>query len=237
MPEIVSVGPLRLDGSLLAVLISIVAGLLALAIWIKMRPEKRTGPWVDVFMTAAVIALLGWKLGIVLSDPAIVWQRPAALLIMRGGMMELLIGLAAAAIYLMAGQLRGRIRLWELLAALPFALLPGLVVWSVLHDFPYYIVYAFVWAAVYIWLLWTSAADAVSGRELGRSGLLGLGIGGLAASLFAPITPGGWLQLTLGLTALQWGLIIISAAGALIRPEADAAATSSGYKTDDPSPE
>jgi len=216
MPDIVSIGPLRVDGSLLAVMLSVAAGLLALSLWIRRSSEARNGPWVDVLLTMTLIAIIGWKLGFIVSDPAIVWERPSALLIMRGGTTELLIGLGAGLIYLLQLLLRKKLSLLRFMAVLPFALLPGMIVWSILSEFPYGWPYALVWILVYIWLWrWSAGGDSDSSEYAFSLSLRGIGLGGLAASLFASYPPGYLPELTLGLTNGQWLWILIAVVGVL----------------------
>jgi len=219
MPDIVSIGPLRVDGNLLAVMLAVAAGLLALSLWIRRSSEARKGPWVDVLLTMALIAIIGWKLGFVISDPSIVWERPSALLIMRGGKTELLIGLGAALIYLLQLLLRRKLVLLQFMAMLPFALLPGIIVWSILSQFPYGWPYALAWILVYTWLWRWSEGDesdeADSGEYAFSLFLQGIGFGGLAASLFASYPLGYLPELTLGLTNGQWLWILMAVVGVL----------------------
>ncbi|UVI28844.1 hypothetical protein [Paenibacillus spongiae] len=216
MPDIVSIGPFRADGTLLTVLISLAVGMAALAIWIRLDPASRQGPWIDILMTASIITLLGWKLGFLLRDPSLLWTRPSAILIMRGNAADVIIGLAGAVIYLIAMHLRKRMSWKGFLNMLPFALLPGWITWSALNEFPYQLIYAIVYAAVFVWLIMQKASEVPDDGSTISSALLGIGIGGLIASLFAPYPPGYVPGLTLGLTVSQWLLIGTGILGAVI---------------------
>lgn len=216
MPEIVSIGPFRADGTLLTAIISLVVGLTALSLWIRQKPEVRQGPWIDLLITASVITLLGWKVGFLLRDPSLLWTRPSALLIMRGNMGDLILGLAAAVIYLMVMHWRKHIAWTEFLNILPFALLPGWVTWNALSGFPYRLIYAVVFAVVYVWILRQQSSNLPEKGGAMSSALLGIAIGGLAASLFASYPPGYVPVLTGGLTSAQWLLIGTGILGTVI---------------------
>ncbi|MCQ6559543.1 hypothetical protein [Paenibacillus mendelii] len=216
MPEIVSIGPFRADGTLLTAILSLVVGLAALSLWIRQKPEVRQGPWIDLLITASVITLIGWKVGFLLRDPSLLWTRPSAILIMRGNTGDVILGLTAAVIYLLVIHWRKRIAWMEFLNILPFALLPGWITWNALSEFPYRLIYAIVFAVVYVWIIRQQTSNVPEQGDAISSALLGIAIGGLAASLFAPYPPGYLPDLTWGLTSAQWLLIGLGVLGAVI---------------------
>lgn len=217
MPELVSVGSLRLDGGLLAAFLSVIAGLTALGIWIKRSRETREGPWLDLLTNGSIIAIAGWKLGFLLHDPSMLWERPGSILIVRGSFSDLLVGIIAAALYLAWALRRKRLSLLKFFDALPYAILPGLIVWNAITAFPYRIVYMLLFTVLYIVLLRSQEAGSPGTGDAMRMFLTGIGFGGLTVSLFANYPQGTWPDMMLGLTLLQWCLIGLAVLGALWR--------------------
>jgi len=217
MPELVAIGGARLDGVLLTYILSAAAGIAALWVWLKRKPDPADRVWLDLLINAALIALLVWKLAYILKDPQAVVHSPASIILVRGSSTDALLGLFAALIYLLLAVRLRKLPWLRLLDAAPLAVLPGCALWNGLTDFPYRLVYAILFLIVYGYLLRAPAAPG-SG-ESGRTAMLGAGIGGLTVSLFAPYPPGAFPELTGGLSALQWGFILLAAAGALLRSQ------------------
>ncbi|RXZ80564.1 hypothetical protein EBB07_18630 [Paenibacillaceae bacterium] len=230
MPEIVSLGPLNADGLLLTVLIAAVAGMGALSLWIRTQPLLKGVPWLDMFGTALFIWGICWKLGFLVWNPALLWERPLSLLVVRSGFWETLAGGAAACIYLLIAARRRQIKLNQLLGVLPYALVPALIVWCSLTSFPYYLPYALIAAGFYIYMIKDARGSASGGGPDLTTYLLGFGFGGLLASLFAASPPGAVLHLTAGLTGLQWLFIALIAAGIFVKPQR-AIQTETGSRT------
>ncbi|MBW7476836.1 hypothetical protein K0T92_19145 [Paenibacillus oenotherae] len=217
MPELISIGTFRLDGGLLAAFLSVIAGLTALGLWTKRSPDTRNGPWLDLLTNAAVITVIGWKIGFLLHDPALLWERPSSLIIVRGSLSDLLLGLLAAALYMTWTVKRKRISWLRLLDVIPYAALPGFIVWNAITAFPYRIVYMILVIFIYAALLRSQEAGTPGTGDAIRLVLLGAGFGGLVSSLFAAYPQGTWPQMTLGLTLLQWCLIGLAVIGSLWR--------------------
>ncbi|GGG24312.1 hypothetical protein [Paenibacillus abyssi] len=202
MPEMVTLGPLTLDGLLLSVLISAAAGLLALTAWMRTKHQLREGPWVDLLFNVIVITGVCWKLGFLIGDPSLLWERPLSLLMVRGSELDALIGLTLSVIYLAFALRKRKLPLQAFLGVLPFALLPSLFIWNLLSAFPYQVPYALLNAILYLYLVRSSNEEG-SAAVL-RLYLLGMGFGGLVVSLFAVYPPGELIRTTLGLTGMQW---------------------------------
>lgn len=219
MPELISVGSLRLDGGLLAAFLSVIAGLTALGIWINRSKSTRGGPWLDLMINASVITVVGWKLAFLLHDPAMLWERPSSILIVRGSFSDLLIGIIAASLYLVWALRRKRLSWLKFFDVLPFAILPGFIAWNAITAFPYRMVYMVLFVVLYIVLLRSQEAGVPGTGDAMRMFLIGIGFGGLTVSLFAVYPQGTWPELILGLTMLQWCFIGLAVLGALWRKQ------------------
>ncbi|WP_116191107.1 hypothetical protein [Paenibacillus taihuensis] len=224
MPEVIALGPLRLDAVLLAALIAGAAGFLAFKIRLRRlagseqseqsKQSKQAELWERLYVNTAIITLLCWKLLFLLRAPSMLWERPSSLVIVRGSGFDALIGLAAAIIYVAYVRYRTRIAGLLMLDMWPFAILPACLVWTLLTNVPYGLGYTVLYAILYVVLLRVDA-EAGSGR-FASIALLGSGIGGLLVSLFAPYPPGVVPSLTFGLTSLQWLFIGAGLVGSLL---------------------
>ncbi|SEP11155.1 hypothetical protein [Paenibacillus sp. OV219] len=212
MPEVIAVGPLRLDSVLLAALIAGAAGFIAIKL--KLTGTERSELWGQLYVNAAIITLLSWKLLFLLREPSMLWERPSSLVIVRGSGFDAMNGFAASIVYIAYVRYRRRIPSLVMLDTWPFALIPACLAWTLLTDLRYGIGYVVLYALVYAAMLRVDA-EAGSGR-LASIALLGSGLGGLLVSLFAPYAPGVVPELTLGLTRLQWLFVGCGLVGALL---------------------
>ncbi|WP_308638325.1 hypothetical protein [Paenibacillus silvisoli] len=213
MSEPIAVGPLRLDAMLLAALVSAAVGLAMLKLWLSRSPLKEERYWLDLALNAMIWTLIGWKLTFLVREPEVLWERPSALIIMRGSGSDTLVGILLAIGYLAYASRKRGIPFVKLLDVWPFALLPAFFAWTLLTDRWYGIPYALLLAAVYGILFRTGAAGRAGSGEAASLALFGAGIGGLAVSLFAPYPAGELPGLTFGLTTLQWLFILLSLVG------------------------
>ncbi|RAP75223.1 hypothetical protein [Paenibacillus montanisoli] len=213
MTEPIAIGPLRLDAMMLAAIGSAAAGLAILKLWLARSPFKEERYWFELAVNAMIWILIGWKLAFLLREPEVLWERPSALIIVRGSGSDTAVGMLLAIVYLGYATRKRRIKALKLLDVLPFALLPACIVWTLITDRWYGIPYAILLAAVYGVLFRTGAAGRAGSGETASLALLGTGIGGLVVSLFAPYPPGELPMLTFGLTTLQWLFILMSLLG------------------------
>lgn len=216
LPEVIAFGPLRLDAGLLAALIAGAAGFLALKMRLRGHAagSEQAELWGRLYVNAAIITLLCWKLLFLLREPSMLWERPSSIVIVRGSGFDAMIGLVAAAAYIAYVRSRMRIPGLVTLDVWPFAIIPACLVWTLLKSPLYGLGYAALYALLYVILLRVDA-EAGSGR-FAYIALLGSGIGGLLVSLFAPYPPGAVPDLTFGLTSLQWLFVVVGLLAALL---------------------
>lgn len=110
MPDVVQIGPLQLQGKLIALLLACVLGfwLMRRAVrqWNRVEPEVPTADQVavkgmdDLILNAVLIVFFTWRLGSLLTQPSLLWESPMKLLLTAGSNMEIVVGIVLAYIYL-----------------------------------------------------------------------------------------------------------------------------------------
>ncbi|SFT04142.1 hypothetical protein [Paenibacillus sp. BC26] len=217
MSEAIEIGPLRLDAMLLAGLLSAAVGLALFKLWIARSSLQGETNWLDIGLNAVICTIIGWKLAFLIRDPEILWERPSALLLVRGSGVDTAFGFVLACAYIGYAGRKRKIPLNKQLDVWPYAIVPGCFVWTLVTDIPYGIPYALLIACVYGVLFRTGASSRIGSGESASISLLGTGIGGLFVSLFAAYPPGTLPALTYGLTTLQWLFIALSFIGIFMR--------------------
>lgn len=138
MPEVVSIGPLQLQGKLVALLLACVLGF-----WLMRRVLRRWNGIVgvrgfakvseasdvhkepetarvpvrgldDVILNAVLIVFFTWRMGSLLTQPSLLWESPMKLLLTAGSKMEIVVGIVLAYIYL-SYQVRKHGMAWRVL--------------------------------------------------------------------------------------------------------------------------
>ncbi|BBH21896.1 hypothetical protein Back11_32410 [Paenibacillus baekrokdamisoli] len=217
MPELLTLGTLRLDGILLTAILSAAVGFIALSIWLKHVGDERKAWWVSLWPNGCLLTLLCWKLAFLFNEPSMLWERPSSLILMRGSAEDAALGIMVALIYMIIAVRKRGITVLSLLDILPFAVLPCCIGFGLLWQNPYLLPYAGLFAALYVVLLRSPGTrEAGSGRSA-QITLLGAGLGGLLISLFAPYSPGMLPELTVGLTTGQWSFVGLSVLGTLLQ--------------------
>ncbi|CAN7194376.1 hypothetical protein LJR153_000501 [Paenibacillus sp. LjRoot153] len=116
MPEVVSIGPLQLQGQLIALLLACVFGFWlmrrVLRQWNQAELEVPEGAEVpndarvavkgldDLILNGVLIVFFTWRLGGLLTQPSLLWESPMKLLLTAGSKMEIVVGIVLAYIYL-----------------------------------------------------------------------------------------------------------------------------------------
>ncbi|KRE68780.1 prolipoprotein diacylglyceryl transferase family protein [Paenibacillus sp. Soil750] len=110
MPEVVQIGPLQLQGQLVALLLACVLGF-----WLMRRVVRQwnrvelEGPDTDrravkgmddLILNSVLIVFFTWRLGSLLTQPSLLWESPMKLLLTAGSRMEIVVGIVLAYIYL-----------------------------------------------------------------------------------------------------------------------------------------
>ncbi|CAH1206479.1 hypothetical protein PAECIP111891_02933 [Paenibacillus allorhizoplanae] len=110
MPEVVQIGPLQLQGQLVALLLACVLGF-----WLMRRvvrqwnrvelevPDTDRGAVKgldDLILNSVLIVFFTWRLGSLLTQPSLLWESPMKLLLTAGSKMEIVVGIVLAYIYL-----------------------------------------------------------------------------------------------------------------------------------------
>lgn len=104
MPDVLQIGPFQLQGQLLALLLAS-----ALGLWLIRRVTQRllqitqiviAKPIEDLIFNSAIIVLLTWKLGVIVTQPSLLWNNPLKLLMVSGSGTEIALGVLIACIYM-----------------------------------------------------------------------------------------------------------------------------------------
>ncbi len=117
--ETVQIGPFYVNWSLLSGIIAAVAAYAAVALVIR-RTEWRSSSLMDLIFNTMVIGFLGWKLAPYVLQPAMIWRSPLKGLLMQGGLYAILIGAAAATLYLFIRGFRSQLPLRLIMDALGY---------------------------------------------------------------------------------------------------------------------
>ncbi|KRE92382.1 hypothetical protein ASG89_33295 [Paenibacillus sp. Soil766] len=112
MPEVVQIGPLQLQGQLVALLLACVLGFWlmrrVLRQWNRVESEVPEVPAAgvavkgmdDLILSGVLIVFFTWRLGSLLTQPSLLWESPMKLLLTAGSKMEIVAGIVLAYIYL-----------------------------------------------------------------------------------------------------------------------------------------
>ncbi|MEF3313680.1 prolipoprotein diacylglyceryl transferase [Paenibacillus sp. GYB004] len=226
----ISWGPFAIQTGLLAVIAAALTAIAAVHLMARAAGgsnDSHAKEAAELLQNAAFIALIVWKFGHVLFAPAVVWERPSALLLLSGGTREAFVAMLVAGVYLVV-RLRRRaipIRLFldlaafgAVLAVIVYAAIdwnygkPTSLPWGIsLSDpeFRYHpvSVYTMLAAAFVALLLWMRRGQAGTG-ELYRAGSIYMGLGLLAVSFGAVPKPAVLL-----LSSDQWWAIALAGIG------------------------
>lgn len=96
--NVIKLGPLLLNVELLSFIFSALAGYLVVKYRLRQVHDKESSS--DKYISAVVIGFVVWKLSLFLFDPASVIQYPMSLLYFSGGDKGLVLGIAAALVYI-----------------------------------------------------------------------------------------------------------------------------------------
>lgn len=230
MPELVSWGPFTIRTSLLAVIAAACAAIAAIRL--LSRGHGTAGKeTVELLQNAAFILLFVWKFGHVLFDPATIWSRPWALLVMNGGERELTLAVTAGILYIFV-EVRHKQVPWRLfLDLVSFGTVVAVIVyaaidwrygkmtalpWGVAVNDPQFryhplFLYTMLVAAVVAYVLWLRRFSVGSG-ELLHAAAAYMGAGLLIVSY------GDWPpeRTFLLLSPFQWRAFVLMAFGIIL---------------------
>ncbi|MDU0204975.1 prolipoprotein diacylglyceryl transferase family protein [Paenibacillus sp. MAH-36] len=136
MPDVFQLGPLQLQGKLVAVLLACAVGL-----WLIRRAARQlssreeatmTKPIDDIVFAGAIIVLIAWKLGVIVTQPSLLWTSPLKLLMVVGSSTEIMLGLLLAAVYMYVQIRKQRISLYVFLDILATGLTAAVFVYCAL---------------------------------------------------------------------------------------------------------
>ncbi|HEX7055588.1 MAG TPA: prolipoprotein diacylglyceryl transferase family protein [Bacilli bacterium] len=125
MPETVNLGPFLLQWKLLALFLSVLAGLAAINWRLKGNGHKRL--IIDCLTTGLMIVALLWKFGELLFDPLLLFRRPTEALYMAASTRGACIGAICAVSYALWKLKRAGVSPLVLLDALPVGILSGVM--------------------------------------------------------------------------------------------------------------
>lgn len=215
MPDVLQIGPFQLQGRLLALLLAC-----ALGLWLIRRVSQRllkdnqiviAKPIEDLVFNSAIIVLLTWKLGVIVTQPSLLWNNPLKLLMVSGSGTEVALGVLIACIYMYYQIHKNRTPLLLVLdviaigitvsiflfcALIPAYGLPTLVPWgigvegTVSRFHPYH---AYISLLLVPLLIWQHVIEPRK-KTLGQSVLLKYsllygGAVGMLASFFTAVKP------------------------------------------------
>lgn len=169
LPEVIEIGGLALNGMMLTALISAFAGYGALWLWKVRARGSRSGPWGDLAVGAAAIAIFVWKFGVLFRDPSILLEQPRLLFVVIGSGAEAYAGVTAAGLFWIWQARRMGVGMLRALDALAVSAAGGLLAWNLLSAPEYRWGYALVCAALLALLIGRRApeADRTAGRTEG----------------------------------------------------------------------
>ena len=170
MPDVIEIGGLALNGMLLTALIAAFAGYGGLRLWTARARSGRSGPWGDMMVGTAAVAIVIWKFGVLFREPSILWEEPRLLLVIRGSGGEAAAGLAAAGLIWFWLARRNGIGFLPALDALAVAASGGLFAWNLLSAFEYRWGYAAVCAALLALLIGRRAPEPARAEETEAGG-------------------------------------------------------------------
>lgn len=98
MPSAFQLGPMYVNGAVLAHIIAGVAALLVLRLWMRKRKEE-TGHAIDILSNALIGIVVCWKFGWALFKPSLLWEEPSNILLLSGSAREVWLGIAVALLY------------------------------------------------------------------------------------------------------------------------------------------
>ncbi|MFC5450736.1 prolipoprotein diacylglyceryl transferase family protein [Paenibacillus aestuarii] len=133
LSDVVQIGHLQLQGRLLALLLATLA-----AFWLTKRQVSLSGgetnppPIADILLNGFLIVVVCWKLGVLLTDPTILWTQPAKLLLVSGSAAELAIGIALAVLFIARQKRKHHIPLMRMLDALACGITAAAIVYCAL---------------------------------------------------------------------------------------------------------
>ncbi|GFZ96059.1 hypothetical protein GCM10008018_48110 [Paenibacillus marchantiophytorum] len=211
MPDVLQIGPLQLQGKLVAVLLAAILGLWMIGIFgrrsVRRTQDMQAKPISDIAFNAAVIMLLTWKLGILLTQPSMLWKSPLKILMVSGSSMEILLGLLFACVYTYIQLRKHAIRLYVFLDIFTLGLTASLFlvctllpVYGLPTDLPWGIgpegtisrfhpYHAYTALLLVPLLIWQHAREwrkhSIGQGNLLKYSLLYGGVAGMLASLFA----------------------------------------------------
>ncbi|MDQ0902498.1 prolipoprotein diacylglyceryl transferase family protein [Paenibacillus sp. V4I7] len=215
MPDVLQIGPFQLQGRLLALLLAC-----ALGLWLIRRVSQRllnhthtvtAKPIEDLIFNGAVIVLLTWKLGVIVTQPSLLWNNPLKLLMVSGSGTEIALGMLIACIYMYYQIRKNRIPLLLVLdvfalgitaaaflycVLIPAYGLPTTVPWgigvegTVSRFHPYHAYFSLLLVPLLIWQHLIELRKKMLGQVvLLKYSLLFGGAAGMLASFFAAAKP------------------------------------------------
>ncbi|SDO68010.1 Prolipoprotein diacylglyceryl transferase [Paenibacillus sp. yr247] len=211
MPDVLQIGPLQLQGRLLALLLAC-----ALGIWLMRRSTQRLpydtqiekAKLIDeLIFNGVIIVLLTWRLGIIVTQPSLVWTNPLKLLMVSGSATEIALGLLLACGYMYYQIRKHRISLFIVLDVLAIGLsasaflfcalipaygLPTNLSWGISVEgtisrfHPYHAYVSLLLVPLLIWQQITETRKLTIGQGiLFKNSLFYGGASGMLASFFA----------------------------------------------------
>ena len=223
--EAVQIGPFYVNWSLFTIIASAVAGYAAVSLIIR-RTDWRQSPLMDIIFGAMVIGLFAWKLTPYLLQPSMIWRSPLKGLLMQGGLYAMLIGAAAAVLYLFIRAFRAGLPLRLVADALGYGGAVFLAVRALVGGARYGTVTTLPWGItlsdpayayhpIHLYELLLALlllAIFLFGKikpGSGRAGELSLQIGGAGLFAVSLLVPGGT-------AAHQWIMLAAAAIGLIL---------------------
>lgn len=225
---LISWGPFAIQIGLLAVVAAVLTAIIAVRLLSRAYgPAAKEAA--ELTQNAAFLAFFVWKFGHVLFAPAVVWDRPLALLMMNGGTREAAVAVTAATVYL-AVKLRRNVSPLLFLDLVSFGAVAAMSVyaaidwkyggattlpWGIVLNDPEYryhpvSAYTVIVAVVVALLLWARRRSTGTG-ELFRIATMYTGLGLLVVSFGHEPQPS-----FLWLSFFQWLALLLTASGIIL---------------------
>ncbi|MGZ9587187.1 hypothetical protein [Paenibacillus marinisediminis] len=132
--NVIQLGPLTLQGDLLAVIASVLIAAVAMALRLKLE-HKSPRQILDWTLTVMIVLVLNLKFGYLWESPSVIWEQPKALLFLNGTSMSGNVLLAIGLLAWTASYIRkSRISIPEFADTLAHGLLMGIAGFGIFYS-------------------------------------------------------------------------------------------------------
>jgi uncharacterized membrane-anchored protein YhcB (DUF1043 family) len=107
--DAVQIGSLYLNWSLFTFMVAVAIGYAAIVFSLRKATNQQAVK--DIVLNSMILGIFVWKLSPALFEPSMIWSSPFKVLMIQGGMRELVLGSTVAVLYLLYRSFKSNIRL------------------------------------------------------------------------------------------------------------------------------